>query len=573
MGTYNCQDCMTKEINFLNELLLDGDIIGKDTMNNNNELSPSKVSIKASKDNLIKALNKANLSPEKKKYYENFINEHPNSVIDLGQNNNIVNGNDSYEQNNEIKNIEEDEYLEEHGEIQEVGQSNFYQMDQQQRLEQERLAEEYKQQQLLILREQENILIAEAEELKKQIEQAQNEERMLEESNHFQEMKNETLEPQKIVNKDEEQQRQIIKKELNENSKEKEIQQIANDSKNLRNKGKNSKNTNKRNNNRKRNINRNNEINNPNRINTNTQNSKTEILKQERVIRNVFNLEEQKTQNQPIVLRTKEQYIKQIEQIDKSNYEESGDTEENKEEEQDEEEEKEEKEKGDNNDAKKEMNNEFKKIENENFIYSQKFTTETYEPEKEKNDYLDDHEDYNNEKNNNNNNDDESVGPKDNRKKGANSQRGNNNLNNNINNNINYMNNNNNYNYKYILKNSPKDNRGSFKVNRKMESVDQIGPRDSRRKDVMNNKFNDYYPKMNLAIKTPVKPDMFQEMPYNNYKSKEQYNTANPKSHQQQYDFIKREVLSSSSSQRSFKNNKKMQYPLFNQYQNEKSYQ
>ena len=103
-----------------------------------------------------------------------------------------------------------------------------------------------------------------------------------------------------------------------------------------------------------------------------------------------------------------------------------------------------------------------------------------------------------------------------------------------------------------------------------MESVDETGPRDSRRNNVLNNKLNDYYPKMNLAIKTPVKSDMNQEMPYNNYKSKEQFNnTANQKSHQQQYDFIKREVLSSSSSQRSFKKNKQMLYPLFNQYQNE----
>ena len=168
MGTYNCQECMTKEINFLNELLLDDDVLGKGTMNHNNLTSPSKVSIKASKENILKALDKANISPEEKKYYENFINEHPNSVINLGHNNIDINGYDSYEQNNEIKKIEEDESLIEQGEYQGDGQN--YLMAQQQMLEQERLMEEYKQQQqLLILKEKENELKAEEEELKKQI--------------------------------------------------------------------------------------------------------------------------------------------------------------------------------------------------------------------------------------------------------------------------------------------------------------------------------------------------------------------------------------------------------------------
>ena len=541
MGAYNCQECMTKEINFLNELLLNGDILGKNEMNNNKLVSPSRVNIKASKDNLIKALDKANLSPQEKQYYKNFINEHPNTVINLGQNNNIINGNDSYEPNNEIKNIEEDEYLVEQDENQAVGQNNFYQMDQQQMLEQESLMEEYKNQQLL------NKLKAEEEELKKQIEKAQNEERMFEESNHFQELKIKTLEPQNIVvNKDKEQ--QIISKNTpNQNSNEREIQQKEND--NIKYKKKKSKNKNK-----KRNINRNNnkEISNKNTINTNTQTNKTEILKQERIIRNVFNIEEQKSQNQPIVLRTKEQYIKQIEQMDKNNNEDSGETEEELDEE-------EEREEGDNNDAKNEMNNENKINENENFIFSQKFNTETYEPEEEKNDYLDDHENYNNNnEKNNNNDDDDDVGPKDNRKKGSITERGNNSTNYKIN----------------ILKNSPKDNRGSFKVNKNMESDDGIGPRDSRRKDDINNKFNGYYPKMYLKIKSPIKPAMYQEMPYNNYKSKDQYNNAaNPKSLQQQYDFFKREALSSSSSQRNFKNNKQKLSPLFNQNQNEQIYQ
>jgi len=122
MGTYNYQEYMTKEKNFLNELLQDDDILKKNTINNNNLASPAKVSIKASKDNLIKALNKSNLSPEEKKYYENYINEHPNSVINLGQNNKIIYSNDSYEQNNEIKRIEEDESLVDQGQ----GGQNYF---------------------------------------------------------------------------------------------------------------------------------------------------------------------------------------------------------------------------------------------------------------------------------------------------------------------------------------------------------------------------------------------------------------------------------------------------------------
>ena len=157
---------------------------------------------------------------------------------------------------------------------------------------------------------------------------------------------------------------------------------------------------------------------------------------------------------------------------------------------------------------------------------------------------MDDNKDYN-EKNNN----DDDVGTKDKKKKGSFSQRGNNNMNNN-----NYIFN--------TLKHSPKDNRESFKVSKNMESVGGIGPKDSRRKDVINNKLNSYY------------PTMYQEMPYNNYKSKEQFNnTANKKSHQQQNNFIKREVLSSNSSPRNFKNKKGKLSPLFNQNKNEQNYQ
>ena len=85
-------------------------------MNHNNLTSPSKVSIKASMENLVKALDKENIFPEEKKYYENFINEHPNSVINLGYNNIVMNGYESYEQRNEIKKIEEDDSLIEQGE-------------------------------------------------------------------------------------------------------------------------------------------------------------------------------------------------------------------------------------------------------------------------------------------------------------------------------------------------------------------------------------------------------------------------------------------------------------------------
>lgn len=523
MGTYNCQECMTKEINFLNELLLDGDMLKKNTTNNNNLASPAKVSIKTSKDNLIKALNKSNLSPEEKKYYENYINEHPNSVINLGQNNEIIYGNDSYEQNNEIKKIEEDESLVDQGQ---GGQNYFDQMDQQQMLEQERLMEEYKQQQLLILKEKENELKAEEEELKKQIEKAQNEERMMEESSNF----HESLEPQKNgVNKEEEQ------KSLNQNSNfnKKEIHKIEDNTKKAQNKRKN----NKHNKNKKKNsIKENNNSRNNN--NNNVQNNKTEIIKQERVIRKVYNIEEQKEQRSPIVLRTKEQYMKQIEQM---NNEES----ENKEEEEYEEEEE------SNADVNKEMNNEFKINENEHYIFSQKFKTETYEPEEEKNDYLDEQEDYN-EKNNN-----DSDGPRDNRKKGNSKMP-----------NLQIRNNNN---MNYTMKNSPKDNRG-----KNMELFDEIGPRDSKRKDIINNKVNPnvYYSQMNLKIKSAIKSSGYQDKPYNNYKSNEQFNnTTNPKSYREHNDYIKREVLSSSSSQRSFKNTKQTLSPLFNQIHNEQIYQ
>lgn len=56
-----------------------------------------------------------------------------------------MNGYESYEQRNEIKKIEEDDSLIEQREYQEDGQFYFYQMGQQQILEQERLMEEYKQ--------------------------------------------------------------------------------------------------------------------------------------------------------------------------------------------------------------------------------------------------------------------------------------------------------------------------------------------------------------------------------------------------------------------------------------------
>ena len=86
MGNYNCQECITKEANLINELLLDSNLLySEDASIEESKTHESKIRPKKStkhhpsQEDLKKLLEKKNLSKEQKKFVEKVINK--DSVI------------------------------------------------------------------------------------------------------------------------------------------------------------------------------------------------------------------------------------------------------------------------------------------------------------------------------------------------------------------------------------------------------------------------------------------------------------------------------------------------------------
>ena len=83
MGNYNCQECINKEVNIINELLLENKIFSTDSseLDQNIPSSTRIKNLKASKEDLKKVIKSTNLSEEQKNYVERMINDNSDDFL------------------------------------------------------------------------------------------------------------------------------------------------------------------------------------------------------------------------------------------------------------------------------------------------------------------------------------------------------------------------------------------------------------------------------------------------------------------------------------------------------------
>lgn len=135
MGNYNCQECVDKEVNIINELLLDNKFFGNDSIDEDNQKIKN---LRASKEDLKKAIENTNLSKEQKNYVQKMLND--NELLEsqgLDQIKFRISKNSSSNENNYNENIISHE------------QQKIIENQKEQILEQQKVIEEYKKQQLL----------------------------------------------------------------------------------------------------------------------------------------------------------------------------------------------------------------------------------------------------------------------------------------------------------------------------------------------------------------------------------------------------------------------------------------
>ena len=168
MGNYNCQECIDKEVNILNELLLDNKFF-ENSPNDKDNLNASRASkiksLRASKDEIKKVIESANLSEEQKSYVQKIINDNSNDFLDKTGKDTIklrVSQSNNYSEN--INNTNENQLS--------LEQQRIIESQREQILAQQKIIEEYKKQQM-ILEQQQNKLKEEEENLKVEIQKAQ----------------------------------------------------------------------------------------------------------------------------------------------------------------------------------------------------------------------------------------------------------------------------------------------------------------------------------------------------------------------------------------------------------------
>ena len=167
MGNYNCQECINKEVNILNELLLDNKYFS-DNPNDKDNLNVSRASqiknLRASKEEIKKAIESANLSEDQKNYVQKIINDNSNDFLQKTGKDTIklrVSQSNNYCEN--INNSNENEFS--------LEQKRIIESQREQILAQQKIIEEYKKQQFL-LEQQQNKLKEEEENLKVEIQKA-----------------------------------------------------------------------------------------------------------------------------------------------------------------------------------------------------------------------------------------------------------------------------------------------------------------------------------------------------------------------------------------------------------------
>ena len=132
MGNYNCQECVSKEVNIINELLLDTNLLSiqeppiKETKTYESKIKPKKIVRQVpSQEDIKKLMESKDLSEEQKKFVEKIIKK---SSLELYSKNN-----DKQEEQNKIIESQKEQIL-----------------------AQQKLIEEYKQKQKLLEQNQEN---------------------------------------------------------------------------------------------------------------------------------------------------------------------------------------------------------------------------------------------------------------------------------------------------------------------------------------------------------------------------------------------------------------------------------
>ena len=199
MGNYNCQECINKEVNIINELLLDNNIFSNDSIEPDNlkTYHASKINnLKASKDDLRKVIEKTNLTEEQKNAVQKMINENSGDFIESSENSNTIKlrvgqqkiSDENINDNNENQMSQEE-------------QVKIIEEQKEQIIKQNKIIED----QQLQLEQQKNLLQKEEEQLKKQIEQVQGQETQEheeeeEQQQDFEGVRIKTLEPPKIEN-------------------------------------------------------------------------------------------------------------------------------------------------------------------------------------------------------------------------------------------------------------------------------------------------------------------------------------------------------------------------------------
>ena len=195
MGNYNCQECINKEVNIINELLLDNNIFSNDSIEPDNlkTYHASKINnLKASKDDLRKVIEKTNLTEEQKNAVQKMINENSGDFIESSENSNTIKlrvGQQKISDENINDNNE--------NQMSQEKQKKIIEEQKEQIIKQKKIIED----QQLQLEQQQNLLLKEEEQLKKQIEQIQGQETQEEEEQQqrdFEGVRIKTLEPPKI---------------------------------------------------------------------------------------------------------------------------------------------------------------------------------------------------------------------------------------------------------------------------------------------------------------------------------------------------------------------------------------
>ena len=167
MGNYNCQECVDKEVNIINELLLDNKLFPNSPIDqdNPNVSHASRIrNLRASKEDLKRVIESTNLSEEQKNYVQKIIKENSNDFFESPGKNTIklrIGQNKNHGEN--INNINENDISQE--------QQKIIESQKEQILAQQKIIEEYKKQQFL-LEQKQNKLKEEEKNLKKEIEKA-----------------------------------------------------------------------------------------------------------------------------------------------------------------------------------------------------------------------------------------------------------------------------------------------------------------------------------------------------------------------------------------------------------------